>query len=91
MARKPITVARRDYMAAVCEATNKSGLPAFVVVDVLEKVLSELRPAMDAELKRDFAAYEAEKAKETQEGGDSIAALQSVTDNDNDNDKESEG
>lgn len=66
MARKPITVARRDYMAAVCEATNKSGLPAFVVVDVLERVLKEMRSAADTEVQRDFARYEAEKAKEAE-------------------------
>ena len=69
MALKPITVARHDYMAAVCKATNESRLPAFVVVDVLEKVLAELRPAMDAELKHDSATYEAEKAKETEGKG----------------------
>ena len=69
MVLKPITVARRDYLATICEATNQSGLPAFVVVDVLEKVLAEMRSAMDAEVKRDFARYEAEKAKEAQEGG----------------------
>ena len=69
MALKPITVARRDYMAAVCEATNKSGLPAFVVVDVLEKVLAEMKPAMDAEVKADFNRYRAALAKEAEEGG----------------------
>ena len=66
MALKPITVARRDYMAAVCEATNNSGLPAFVVVDVLEKVLNKMRSAADTEVQRDFARYEAEKAKEAE-------------------------
>jgi len=69
MALKPITVARRDYMATICDVTNKSGLPAFVVVDVLEKVLAEIKPAMDAEVKNDFARYKAELAKEAEEGG----------------------
>ncbi len=57
--KKPITVARRDYMSLICEATNTCGLPAFVIVEVLENILNQMRPAMDAELKRDEAAYRA--------------------------------
>ena len=63
--KKPITLARRDYMQGIVDLTNKSGLPAFVIVDVLEHVLEELRPAVSTELKRDEAAYHEALIKET--------------------------
>ena len=59
MPQKPITVARRDYMQSVVDLTNNSGLPAFVMVEVLEHALNELRPMMNAELKRDEASWRA--------------------------------
>ena len=55
--QKPITVARAEYMNTVCNATNNSGLPAFVVCEVLERVLNEVRKSIDIELKRDTAEY----------------------------------
>lgn len=66
MLQKPITLARHDYMQGIVDLTNKSGLPAFVIVDVLEHVLGELRPAVSSELKRDEAAYREALIKETQ-------------------------
>ena len=57
MVNKPITVARNDYMAALCNITNQSNLPAFVVVDVLTRFTAELEKLAEAELSRDTAAY----------------------------------
>ena len=65
MIPKPITVARRDYMKGIVDLTNNSGLPTFVVVEVLEKTLKELRPLMDIELKREEAFYREALIKET--------------------------
>lgn len=57
MVAKPITIARKEYIHAICNATNNSGLPAFVVVNVLEKVLSEMQKQEEIEYKRDMATY----------------------------------
>ena len=71
---KPLTVARQDYLAAVCDATNQANLPAFVVVEVLDRLLTQMRKAAEQELKRDAAKYrnallELERAKEAEEAG----------------------
>lgn len=67
MVQKPLTVARRDYMQGIVDLTNSSGLPAFVMVEVLEHTLNELRPLMGSELKRDEAAWRAAVLKETEQ------------------------
>ena len=59
MTRKPITLARHDYMQGIVALTNQSGLPAFVMVEVLEQTARELRPLMDAELKKAKADWQA--------------------------------
>lgn len=68
MVQKPISLARHDYMQGIVDLTNRSGLPAFVMVDVLEQTARELRPLMDVELKRAEEAWRAasQKAKEEQ-------------------------
>ena len=63
-------------MAAVCEATNQSGLPAFVIVDVLEKVLKEMRPAMENEFQHDLATWN----EELQKGREAHAEALEITD-----------
>jgi len=68
MANKPLTVARRDYVEDIVNITNKADLPMFVKVEVLERMLDEMRPLAETELKRDEASYRAalqeEKEKE---------------------------
>lgn len=59
MAQKPLTIARRDYMRSIVDLTNGSCLPAFVIVNVLEDIISQVRPLMDSELARDEAQYRA--------------------------------
>ena len=67
MVQKPITVARNDYMRAVCDITNNAGLPAFMVIDVLEKFISEMNRLAEAELSRDTAAYRQAVEREAQD------------------------
>ena len=55
--QKPLTLARRDYIQSVCDLTSKSGLPAFVVADVLESVLAQIRIEVESEIKRDEAMW----------------------------------
>lgn len=59
MAHKPLTVARRDYVEDIVNITNKADLPMFVKVEVLERVLDQMRPLAENELKRDEASYRA--------------------------------
>lgn len=71
MTMKPITLARHDYMQGIVNLTNRSGLPAFVMVEVLEQTARELRPLMDAELKRAEATWRAAQQKEKEEQAES--------------------
>ena len=71
MPQKPITLLRRDFINNICNAVNNSGLPAFVVADVLDRLLSDTRAAVETELKRDEIAYRQalmNEKKETQDG-----------------------
>ena len=54
---KPITVARNEYMQALVDITNQSGLPYFAIVDVLERMKSQLEKLAEAQLQQDTAAY----------------------------------
>ena len=65
--QKPITLARRDYIQSVCDLTSKSGLPAFVVVNVLESILAQMRNEVEVEIKRDEAQYRAALQNESKE------------------------
>ena len=64
----PITLARRDYVDKICDITNKSGLPAFVVADILEKILSKVRQQEELEVKRDEATWRQSLSEVTDDG-----------------------
>lgn len=74
--QKPLTLARRDYIRSVCDLTSKSGLPAFVIADVLESVLAQIRAEIETEIKRDEAMWnkaladENRKSEVKQDGDD---------------------
>lgn len=58
----PITIARNNCINRVCDALNESGLPAFAKVDLMERILAELRPMMDLEYQKDLEAYRSAEA-----------------------------
>ena len=62
--QKPLSIANRDYLQALCDLTNSCGLPAFVAANTLEKVLNQMRIEADNELKRDEATYRAALQKQ---------------------------
>lgn len=64
---KPITVERADFINAICKTINASPLPAFVKVEVLERVLDQLRPQIDAQYQQDAAFYKQQVEQEKQE------------------------
>lgn len=53
---KPISVVRMELKEATIENINRSGLPLFIVVQLFEEMLSELKPLskkqMDNEIRR---------------------------------------
>lgn len=67
MGNKPITVLRAEFIKDIVGTINASHLPAFIKVEVLERVLAQLRPQVDAELKRDTSAYESANHNDKQE------------------------
>lgn len=74
MNQKPITVAHKEYLDSIVNITNNSSLPAFIVSDVLEKILIEVKKAAEQELKRDTiewrkACAEESKASEVTDDG----------------------
>lgn len=69
MITKPITIARNEFMQAICDISNNSGLPAFVMLEVVERLKSQLEGLVQAELERDTVAYKSAMAKEN---GDNV-------------------
>ena len=55
---KPITVQRFECLAKLVDVLNDNSLPAFVKVEIMERILNELRPEVDAEYQRDIRAYQ---------------------------------
>ena len=68
MSNKPIVVARHDFMNALAETINSAGLPAFVVIEVLERTLSELHKMADKELRDGIRQYMKEQGGDTEHG-----------------------
>lgn len=72
MTQKPITVARMDYMQKIADISNESGLPAFIMLEVIERFKSQLEQLADQQLAQDQRAYQealikAKAAKEANE------------------------
>ena len=56
----PITVAREETKKKLVDVLNNSGVPAFVLVDILQNLLLELRQIERQQLEADRQKYEAE-------------------------------
>lgn len=67
MSSKPITVARNDYMQALCDISNNSGLPAFVMMEVVERLKMQLERLAQAELERDTKAFNEQSKMEKED------------------------
>lgn len=57
MSDKPLSIVRREFIEDICRLVNNAGLPGFVVVDCLERILTEARNLADAEYQRDAQMY----------------------------------
>ena len=57
---KPITVARQEFIESTVISINQSGLPAFVLAEVLQGLVNTLRQQEQQQLERDMEAYKKE-------------------------------
>lgn len=62
---KPLSVAREDFVNALVELVNNSGLPMFVVLEVLKSAVEEVKEAAARQYEQEKLEYE--KAKEEKE------------------------
>lgn len=62
---KPLSVAREDFVNALVELVNNSGLPMFVVLDVLKGATEEVKDAAARQYEQEKLEYE--KLKEENE------------------------
>ena len=56
--RKPLTIARQEFLENIAKTINESGLPAFIIGDVLSGVLSEVRTLAERQYNSDKENYE---------------------------------
>ena len=58
---KPITVARAELQQGIADLINGSGLPAFVIADVLTGFLQQASALEQRQLEADMKAWEEKK------------------------------
>lgn len=61
--QKPITIIREELKNNIVELINNSNLPAFIVGDVVEKILFECRKLEQQQYEQDKKTYEAQEEK----------------------------
>lgn len=54
---KPITIARAELVKNLTELINSAGLPAFVVLDVLNSMIPEVGRAAQAQYEADLKTW----------------------------------
>lgn len=57
---KPITVRRKEFVDELAKLVNSSGLPAFVIADLLERLVTTLHAVADEQYAADLKMYEKE-------------------------------
>lgn len=64
---KPLSVAREDFVNELVELINNSGLPMFVVLDVLKGATEEVKDAAARQYEQEKMEYEKSKEEESKE------------------------
>ena len=67
--KMPLTLRRHQCIEDICAAINRAGLPAFVVVEILDRFTAEMQKQTEIEYNRDLRAYQE---------GDGIGTKQNV-------------
>ena len=63
---KPVTIIREELRQSITSAVNESNLPAFVVADMFEGFLRELRALERQQFEKDLKAYQQESETEVE-------------------------
>ena len=63
MNNKPITMIRDEFIQSLVALCNDSGLPFFIIEDVLKTMLQEVHSASLQQLEEDKKRYEAQNKK----------------------------
>ena len=63
---KPVTIIREELRKSITSAVNESNLPAFVVADMFEGFLRELRALERQQFEKDLKAYQEESETEVE-------------------------
>ena len=58
MMDKPLTIRRHELIDKLCNAINEAQMPAFITVDILERILIEMKKLSDVEYANDLKSYE---------------------------------
>lgn len=64
---KPITVMRQEFTEKLVEVINTSGLPAFIMREVVGGLYKELQRGEEEQLRNDMAAWEQAKKESTKD------------------------
>ena len=64
---KPSTILRQEFIENEIQLINTSGLPAFVLVDIIEETLQELRRLAAEQYRKDKEAWEEFRKSEVKE------------------------
>lgn len=67
---KPLTLVAYDFENSLIDTINNSGLPAFIIRPMLERILTSVKQAEQRQLKVDMEAYEQSLKKEEGECDD---------------------
>ena len=67
MVKKPISVAKADFIAALCDLINDNDLPFCVTLDAMTAVIEQVKIAEKKQYDADRAAYEAALKEEEAE------------------------
>lgn len=65
--QKPITIIREELKNNIVELINNSNLPAFIVGDIVEKILFECRKLEQQQYEQDKKNYAAQEEKKVNE------------------------
>lgn len=64
---KPLTVAREEFISSFVDLCNESGLPFFVIEDIMKGMISEIHSASIQQAESDKKRYQEQLDMKTQE------------------------
>ena len=62
---KPLSIRREDFLQTIIDSVNGSGLPPFIVLEVLRSVTAEVESLAKKQYEADRKAWEESQAEES--------------------------